>query len=401
MKILFLSTWFPYPLSQGCKIRAYHLLEALAQKHEVTLVSFEDAPVEKTWIEEIGLMCARVEIVQCDPFAHGRFKSLLGWFSWRPSAVLSSFSLEMLERVKRVSLEWKPDRVVALTFVTAPYAAEVKNIPRVVDVDNLMTRMMYDAYRKEKTSFKRVRSWLAWRKFRGYERSLYRKFNRCLVVSEQDCQVIRKIVPLPADRVSVMPNGVDLTTHFPGLCDPDPGTLIFNGALTYYANYRAMQFFLRDIYPSIQVGLPDARLRITGSTSGVPLDQLPSSQNVFFTGFLDDIRPVVSGSWVCVVPLLEGGGTRVKILEAMALGTPVVSTSKGAEGLEAVPGEHLLIADEPGEFANQTLRVLKDPALRQKLAGNAVKLVRDKYNWDRLGRDFCLMVENLSPILKG
>jgi glycosyltransferase involved in cell wall biosynthesis len=120
---------------------------------------------------------------------------------------------------------------------------------------------------------------------------------------------------------------------------------------------------------------------------GVPVDRLPANDGLVLTGYLDDVRPTVARSWACVVPLRVGGGTRLKVLEAMALGTPVVSTSKGAEGLEVTSGEDILIADEPADFADATLRLLDDPALRAELAANGRRLVRGRYGWDQIGEE--------------
>ncbi|MCC6956043.1 MAG: glycosyltransferase, partial [Anaerolineales bacterium] len=125
----------------------------------------------------------------------------------------------------------------------------------------------------------------------------------------------------------------------------------------------------------------------------VDLSELTADGRVQFTGYLDDIRPVVAQSWACVVPLRIGGGTRLKILEAMALRTPVVSTSKGAEGLGAQDGVHLLIADEPHAFAEQVVRLLNSPELRENLAQNARQLVEEKFRWPVIEQDFCAKVE--------
>ena len=187
-------------------------------------------------------------------------------------------------------------------------------------------------------------------------------------------------------RVVVVPNGVDLDRYKGDFGAPEPGTLIFPGALTYGANFDAMAFFLHQVFPLVKARRPEVVLRITGKTNGVPVDRLPLDERVILTGHLDDVRPPVAQSWACVVPLRIGGGTRLKILEAMALGTPVVSTSKGAEGLEVVPGEHILIADEPTEFADAVLRLLDDPALRTKLAADGQRLVREQYGWEQIGK---------------
>ena len=187
-------------------------------------------------------------------------------------------------------------------------------------------------------------------------------------------------------RVVVVPNGVDLDWYKGDFGAPEPGTLVFPGALTYNANFDAMTFFLHQVFPLIKARRPGAILRITGKTNGVLVDRLPLDESVILTGYLDDVRPTVAQSWACVVPLRVGGGTRLKVLEAMALGTPVVSTSKGAEGLEVTPGEDILIADEPTEFADAVLRLLDDPALRAKLAANGRRLVRERYGWEQIGK---------------
>jgi glycosyltransferase involved in cell wall biosynthesis len=155
-----------------------------------------------------------------------------------------------------------------------------------------------------------------------------------------------------------------------------------------------MDHFLRHIFPLIRSRAPEAHLTITGSTEGVAMSRWSTDGRVTFTGYLADIRSKVSDSWVCVVPLRMGGGTRLKILEAMALGTPVVSTSKGAEGLDVEDGKHLLIGDTPEEFAMQTVRVLQEPDLRKSLSSHAIQLVKDKYDWADIGRRFCDLVES-------
>ena len=394
MRILILSTWFPYPLSQGSKIRAYYLIKGLAEKHEVALVSFEDAPLEPGAIDHMGQICRKVEVVQHNPFDRSRSKTLLGWLSQRPSVVQTSYSPEMTARVQHLAADWDPECVIALTFVTAPYALAVHDVPRIVDIDNLMSPMLKQAYRQAQDPLGRLRSWLAYWKFRRYETWLYRQFDLGLVVSDRDRLAAVDLMGLQTSQVGVVPNGVDTSFNQPLSAEPKPDTLVFNGALTYAANYDAMDYFLGEIFPLIRAQVPETRLTITGATTGVPLAALPANSHVTFSGYLKDIRPEVSGSWVCVVPLRVGGGTRLKILEAMALGTPVVSTSKGAEGLDIETGKHLLIGNTPSEFAAQTVRVLREPGLRKSLCTQAAQLVKDRYDWANIGRHFCELVEN-------
>ena len=405
MRILFLSTWFPYPPDQGCKIRAYHLLRALAENHETVLVSFQDCPIQPAWLEHLEQCCTRVEIVQRNPFHAGLAGSVRGWLSLRPSSVVATYSGEMAEKVRTIASEWRPDRIVALTYVAAPYALLAGNAAghsaRVIDIDNLMARMLREACERAAGRAARARRWLAWRKFLRYEQRLYSRFDLSVTVTEDDRQSLLQLLDGRSGQVGVAANGVDTRHHQPGISQPQVNTLVYNGALGYSANYEAMKYFIHRILPSIVAQIPGARLCITGKTGGVDLGGLHPDGHVTFTGYLDDIRPAIASSWVCVVPLLSGGGTRLKILEAMALGTTVVSTSKGAEGLEAVNGRHLLIADTPESFAEQTVRLLRDPELRSGLALNARRLVEEKYEWSTIRRNFRELVEQCRPPQKG
>ena len=395
MKILFLSTWFPYPPNQGSKIRAYYLLKALSARHEVALVTFEDVDLDPIWVEHIRQLCSRVEIVRRKPFAASTGKTLLGWLSPLPSAVVAIHSPEMAEQVSQIAQTWKPEVVVALTFVTAPYALAVPEAIKVIDIDNFMARMLKEAIPLATGPVGRFRRHLAYKKFLRYERYLYPKFDLCLAVTQADREAVLRQMALRSDQIVVIPNGVDTQYNHLEAVEPVPNTLVFNGALTYNANYDAMSYFLREIYPLIIQQVPDVCLRVTGSTAGVDIGGLPIDGHVELTGYLPDIRPTVAQSWVCVVPLRMGGGTRLKILEAMSLGTPVVSTTKGAEGLEVEDSTHLLLADTPDEFARQVIHILQSTELRERLRRNAENLVSERYEWSQIGADFCAAVEQL------
>jgi glycosyltransferase involved in cell wall biosynthesis len=155
-----------------------------------------------------------------------------------------------------------------------------------------------------------------------------------------------------------------------------------------------MCWFVGDVYPLIHARVPDVQLTITGEAANRPL---PAAPNVVHTGHVENVRPLVASSCISVAPIRIGGGTRVKILEAMALGTPVVATSKGAEGLDVCHGVHLLIADTPHAFAEQVLRLLADPGLRRELSRNARDVVEARYNWKAIGCRFEELLASLAP----
>lgn len=396
MRILLLSNWFPCPPDNGSKIRIYNLLRSLAQRHEVTLLSFADIG-ENIEPEKVEPYCRVAGIVPRVAFQPKRWRALLGFLSPVPRSLVDTYSPQMARRVGHELCCGQYDVVIASELGTAPYLGNSGDAAKVFeDVEITIIR---EAYTCASNGFSRFRRRLTWAKTRRYLGSLVRQFAACTVVSEVERANLGEVAP-ECKRVEVIPNGVDLDWLRPQEVEARPDTLVFNGALTYQANYDAMHYFLMDIWPRIRAQEPRGSLKITGKTDGVMLHTLPRS-GVDFTGYLPDVRPVVAGAWACVAPLRIGGGTRVKILEAMALGTPVISTSKGAEGLAATHEVDILIADDPAQFATQTVRLLRDSALRRRLAENGRRLVEAKYNWRSIGEHFNQLIESVVEARRG
>jgi sugar transferase (PEP-CTERM/EpsH1 system associated) len=390
--VLFLSTWFPYPPDNGSKLRVYHLLRALGQRHEVTLVSFAFDAAAPGEAGELSRYCADVQTVPINPFEFNRAGSLRTFLAAAPVAFRPIPAMRQL--VHEAWQRGRFDAVIASVEVMAPYALALPSgIPKVLEEHNCLTRWMGERYVAQKGVLQRMRCWVSWQKARRYESRLFPQFDLITMVSEQDRQIGQALLKGAGRQVAVVPNGVDCAHNRPDLAQPQPNRLVYNGALTYDANYDAMQFFLAEIYPRIRQGAPGVSLAITGATHGVNLGGLTLDDSVRLTGYVPDVRIPVAEAAVCVVPIRQGGGTRLKILEAMALGTPVVATFKGAEGLEVTDGEHLLLADTPQAFAAATLRLLGDPALRTRLALNARRLVEERYDWEQIGQRFVALVE--------
>ncbi len=390
MRILFLSRWYPYPADNGSKIRIFNLIKHLSSHHEVDLISFvSETPVE----EHLAAMrhyCRWVETVPYRPFQADRLKAILGFFSWQPRSVIDTFSVEMQKCVERAGLNHPVDLVIASQIDTAPYALALPALPKILEELEMTT--LYEPFARQHHLLKKFRSGLTWWKLVHYISRLLPAFAGCTVVSEEEGQRIRQILP-EYRSIAVVPNGVDTTHHTNQPGSPAADTLIYTGALTYDANFDAMEYFLHEIFPLIQAERPEVKMVITGKLDGVPVERLPRHQGVTFSGYLPDIRPAVAHSWVSVVPLRLGGGTRLKILESLALGTPVVATSKGAEGLAVVPGRDLLIADKPGDFAKAVLQLLRDPAQRERLSQNGRRVVETQYDWQTIGQQLSDFVE--------
>lgn len=380
MRILFLSRWFPHPVDNGSKIRIFNLLKALRAEHEVALLAFADEEVVPSSLAAMQALCSDVRVVPYRGFHPTSVKARLGFFAATPRSVIDTFSPAMHAAVKDVAGAWQPDIVIASEIDMAPYALAVKDAVRVLE--ELELAVPADAYRRAH-GVQRVRKGLTWWKLEHYLRRTLPAFDLCTVVSARERGLVAQLCP-DGPPVQIIPNGADLATLSRVLATPTPGTLIYSGALSYHANYDAVHYFLAEIFPLILAQAPETRLLVTGSTQGVALERLPQCPNVHFTGYLDDIWSAVAGSWVSVVPLRLGGGTRLKVLESLALGTPVVATPKGVEGLDLRADQDVMVGADPRSFADKTLALLKNADLRQQLSAQGRRAII-QYDWATIG----------------
>jgi polysaccharide biosynthesis protein PslH len=391
MRVLALCTWSPFPPDNGSRIRTHHLIRALGDAHDVEAITFCSREGASGWPKAIpALERVRLTTVDDDPF---RLVHAPQWVKYLSPVPLCYWpSARMQRSVRALPRSGTYDAVVALNVPTALYALHFRRAVRVLDVDTSLGYQMRERYLESGRSS--LRSHLSWWKAELSEGWLMRRFDVCTLTNEIEAPYLRSVVGRIPCQVKVVRNGVDCEHHRPADTVHQPGQLIYTGALTYQANYDAVSYFLADIYPRIRREETAVSLAITGSHTGVDLTELSLDPSVRLTGYVDDIRPWVQASQACIVPLREGGGTRIKILEAMALGTPVVTTSKGMEGLDVIPGEHLLVADDPAEFAQQTVSLLRDHALGRALAARARRRVEERYDWRAIGREFVEMVED-------
>jgi glycosyltransferase involved in cell wall biosynthesis len=322
---------------------------------------------------------------------------LISFLSPRPRSAINTYSLDFQQQVEQIGRKVGVDLVIASQIDMLLYPLKLPNIPRVLE--EMQVLVIYDQYSQQHHLLKRLRSGLTWWKLRHYLSELLPAYAGCTVASERERDCVLSAVPGYQPVVTV-PNGIDLSRYDGDFGQPEPDTLVYAGSLTYQPNFDAMEFFLRDIFPAVQTERPSVKLLVTGNIDGVDRKALPDNAGVVFTGYLDDVRPTIARSWVSIAPLLAGGGTRVKILESLALGTPVVATSKGAEGLDLVSGRDILIADRPAEFAAAVLRIFKDNDLRDSLSRNGRQAVATKYDWETIGQTFRNFID-LRVVAKG
>lgn len=392
MRILFLSAWYPEPPDNGAKIRVSNMIRSLAERHELTLLSFirsgdeasSDVPEGRSW---------SMQTVDWQPYKPMGLKSVLAHFSPVPSSIADTFSPMMARRVREITSRQAFDVVIASTIEMARYALGILNTAHVLEEHNFTTRIMHEQYLAQSNPVLRLRYWLTWAKYHRYEENLYSHFDAITMVSDVDAQAVQTAFPR-APRVQVIPNGLDLRLYDWDAIIAPPCAAIFTGSLTYSANLDAVRFLLSEVWNRVRSALPEARLRITGHYQGAITDEIAGCEGVELSGYLDDVHRAVRESAVCLVPIRVGGGTRFKILEAMALGTPVVSTSKGAEGLHVTHGKDILIADDPAGFAAHVVDVLEHPDSYVGLRKAARKLVESEYDWNRISIQFEALIQN-------
>jgi polysaccharide biosynthesis protein PslH len=392
MKILFLSRWFPYPPDNGSKKRCFNLIKILASKYEVDLISFASEPITAERIKGLEPYCQSVQAVQFKDYNPQSFRSRLGYFSTQPRFIYDTYRKEFRDNVQAACQKTSYDLVVASQVDMTPYTKEVGKAKVLIDEIELT---IYQEERKKQTDFmRRMRANLTWWKHFRYVKSVIQRVDGLSVVSENEKENLSQINHSNC-HIWVIPNGIEMDFYQGDWGAPEADTLIYAGALSYFANLDAMQYFIAEILPIIKKCRPAVKLFITGKLSDTLRSKLPVDPNVEFTGYLEDVRPSIGRAWLSVIPLRIGGGTRLKILEALAMGTPVVSTRKGAEGLDLEVGRDILIGDSPEAFSAEVVKILENQELRDRLGKNGQSTTGSLYDWKLIGGRFLDFVDDI------
>jgi glycosyltransferase involved in cell wall biosynthesis len=398
-RLLVLSPWFPYPADNGSRLRAFFLLRELSKAFAVSLVTGvqEDSPDGIP--EPLAALCEEIiRVPWCwhdGGQATGVAEMLRALVSPVPRSVLETPNPPLIEAIA-AEVARRPDAVLVMELGMDAYVPRAAfGLPIVLDQAEVSG--MERAYRTAEGWKSRLRHRMTWEKSAAYWGARLRRYRVVTAVSEAEAEAIRRLTPGGPPDVRVVPNGTDVQAYSrPEAGKRVRGRLLYNGALTYGPNRDAVRWFSQEILPKVTAHVPEAYLLVTGrygteDTAGIAgLDD----GRVRLTGFVPDLRPVLAGAAVCVVPLLAGGGTRLKILEAWAAGVPVVSTTVGAAGLNGEDGMHLLLRDDPSGFADAVADLLNDPERAERMAANARRLAEERYDWAAVGAKLITSLED-------
>jgi hypothetical protein len=397
MNVLVLSTWFPFPADNGSRLRAFHLIRVLAGRgHRIRLVaglqSDVASPTASADAGPLETLCDTIVSVPWqwhDGERGGTLAAARGLLSPVPRSVTETFTPALRDAVLKQCAVQPPDCLLVLEPGMDAYVpgATVFSGPRMIDNVEMSGALDESGTRRD------PRTRLRQDKARSYWRRRLADYDAVTAVSAAEVVVLRGLLGETdgAAAVHLLPNGVETDAYRPAQRRPVAGRLLYNGSLTYGPNREAVLWFSRHVLPQIAARIPEAHLVVTGryDASDPEVEALlgdASQGRIELTGFLPDMQRVLTSAALCVVPLLAGGGTRLKILEAWAAGIPVVSTPVGAAGLEAVDGVHLALAPpEPDAFADRVAGLLADPARADAIAASARRLAVDRYDWAGLG----------------
>lgn len=400
MRILWVKTELLHPVDKGGRIRTYQMLRALAREHEVTYLCLDDGGAAPDAAERAAEYCTDLVTVPFHPakkFAPGFFLDLAGnLFSGLPYAIARYRSEAQRAEVTRLAS--------GVDLVICDFLTPSQNVP-----SNLGVRTVLFQHNVEATIWQRHasvardpvrRAYLRgqWHRMRRFEGEECRRFDRVIAVSEADAAAMRREYGL--ETVGSVPTGVDLDYFVaPDVPARQRSEILFVGSMDWMPNEEGIRWFAEQVFERVRARIPDATLTIVGRAPSERLRKLAErTAGMRLTGTVPDVRPHLARAGVSVVPLRVGGGTRIKIYEAMAMGIPVVSTTIGAEGLPIKHGRHLLIADTPEEQVESIVRLMGNPREAQSLSASALAFVRQHGSWSAVAKSFLEQCLSQAPI---
>ncbi len=394
MRVLFLSQIVPYPPHGGVLQRGYNVIRQLGQHAEVHLLAFvhpEALPTPETLAEsrvELSRFCRSVEyfpIWAKKSAAHKVLALSVSVVSGQPFGAIAHRSAAFRQRIEAV-VRQQPFDIVHVDTIGLAGFVDLDAPPAATVLTHHNIESMLMARRAEVEPGRAARTFLRREaaKLDAAERRLSPRFDVNIVMSENDGESLRALAP--AAKTRVVANGVD-TEYFTPAEDCGAPVLIYGGGMNMFANRDAVLHFLREVWPIVKAAEPAVRFLAVGQDPPPELTALAAQDSrIVVTGYVADIRPYIAQATVYVVPLRVGGGTRLKVLDAMAMGKALVSTTLGCEGLAVTAGEHLLVADTPADFAAAVVALLGDRARRAELGRAARRLVERDYAWPAIGR---------------
>jgi len=377
MRILFLTSRFPFPLEKGDKLRAFHQIKELSAHHEIILASVSDTRVMPEHMEALKPYCRKIvvyEISKARTFSN-LFKTL---FTSRPFQVGYFYSSSFHRRIQKLIREEKPTHIFCQLVRMAEYVKDADGVTRVLDYMDAFST----GYERLSARLSLMKKWMVrmeWKRLLKYEHHIFKAFDRQIIISEQD----RKLIPHPErSSIFVSPNGVDVAYYNQGKA-AQKYDLIFSGNMSYPPNVESALFLANRVIPVLRSQGKEIKLVIAGANPSPEILKLKNA-GIEVTGWVDDMREYYAASRISVAPMFISIGLQNKIIQAMAMNVPCIVSSLANNAIGAEPGKNILIADSPEEYANQITMLLEKPEVAASIAEQGRQFVQKNFDWGNI-----------------
>lgn len=408
MKILWLSHLVPYPPKGGVLQRSYNLLMEVSKHHDVTLIAFTQTGLIKAMFDSVqagieeakhhlSKYCRHIEFVgiPCESSIFDkRILALKSIFTVDPYTINWLKAREMRVLMEDIVKNHQYDILHFDSISLSSYLPLFPDKPKVLDHHNIESHMMLRRAAQEVNQLKQLYYLMEGKKLLRYEKHVCREFDLHITCSSIDSERLLEVDR--SLRVEVIPNGVDIDYFFPIPENEVENHFVFAGGLDWYPNADAMSYFANEIWPLLKKQEPDVVMNVIGKNPSNELISLARQDSNFRVhGFVDDVREYISKASVYICPIRDGGGTKLKLLDAFSMGKATIAHPTASEGLEVEDGYHILLANTPGEFADRAIDLLKNKALREKLGHNARNLVAEKYAFNKIGEKLASLYSHM------
>jgi sugar transferase (PEP-CTERM/EpsH1 system associated) len=374
VKILFVAPYLPSLI----RVRPYHLIRELSRRHDISVLATDSARVISE-IDSLRQWCRSIDVVAMRPGEAAR-SCVTAALRGDPlqAAVCQS---RQLDHAMRGQLAGRDFDLVHIEHLRAASLVQLvpHGLPTIFDAVDSISLLLRRTLRSSHSVRQRMIAVLELHRTRAFEKQCLERFDRTIVTSSDDRRALLQLAP--AAPVTVVPNGVDLDYFKPVPAPHESATLVLSGKMSYHANITAALYFAQTVFPLIRAQVPAVRLRIVGSNPPRSITALGTDPAIDVTGQVPDMRPYVGTATVAVCPVTVKVGIQNKLLEAMAMAVPVVSTSLGVEGTTATPEHDVLVGDSPSGFAAQVVRLLKHPDIAQTIASNGRAYAERHHKW--------------------
>ena len=375
MRLFALLSRFPYPLEKGDKLRAFHQLRILSKHHEIYLCALHENELESSWVNEVKQYCTELETIKISRV--GQFVNLgLSLFRSEPFQVAYFYQKAAQKRVSDCIEKWNPDAIYCQLLRTAKYVEHVNSIPKVIDFQDAFSkgierRLETDAWYLKPVLYSELG------RLNLYEKKVFERFDHCTIISEQD----RDQLPFgQRDEVTIVRNGVELDDFQPS-SELRTVNVLFAGNMGYPPNVDAAIFLENEVMPLVRAQIPEAKLMLAGARPDQKVKDLANDLTEV-TGWVDDIRDCYAQAKVFVAPMMIGTGLQNKLLEAMAMEIPCITSTLANNALKAKPDSEILIAKTAQEYADSVIELLQNAEKAKRIAAAGHELVSKQFSWE-------------------